>query len=240
MHPRDRRWIVAIIWLSILLCSRASQATSFAPPKRHSVSSPNGGFVLDVNPDTRINTLYSAADKRRPLWSFTGLVWLEPILVSNDGKVVVRVASPYVEDQDIAGTTAVEFLNRDGVVQSYTLSDLCPRPAKTSDVGVGPVGDFWRTWHTKVEQDGERIWLTTAEGYRGYRYEFRMSDGQVLDKRLVLAGVVVPRSLGTAAGFAILFSILLAFWCWRRRRRAQLVGLVPRPTLPLPPRRKGV
>ena len=79
---------------------------------------------------------------------------------------------------DLAGNVGITFWNRNGKFRTYPLKELCPDPPKTQDVGVGPIGDFWRTWYTDVWQEEDVIVLRTT---RGVGYRFRMSDGEIID-----------------------------------------------------------
>src|SRR5262249_27776749 len=130
-------------------------------------------FVLDVNPETETHTVYSAQDRTQPLWSFSAPVWQAPFFLSNDGAVVVKPGWRHVQVDDLTQATGVTFWNRQGKFRTYTLTELCPNPPKTQDVGVGPIGDFWRTWYTDADQDDETFILRTT---CDIEYRFRVSD----------------------------------------------------------------
>ena len=137
--------------LTVLLTASPALATSYVMPKRHDVFSRNRAYVLDVNPETEVHTVYDARDRTKPLWSFSKPVWHYPFLLSDDGTVVVTVAWKHVQAEDIKESGGVRFWNKDGPFRQYPLADLCPDPPRTQDVGIGPIGDFWRTWYTEVE-----------------------------------------------------------------------------------------
>jgi hypothetical protein len=170
------RLAILVLLLTVPPCG----ATTFARPTRHDVFSHNRAFVLDVNPATEVHTVYDVRDRSKPLWSFSEPAGIAPILLSDDGRVVATVDWMYVKAEDIADTTAVVFWNRDGQFRAYPLKELCPDPPKTQDVGVGPIGDFWRTWYTDVTDDGESLTISTT---RGMAYRFRFVDGILLERR---------------------------------------------------------
>jgi hypothetical protein len=222
--------------LVLLLTAAPAFATSYARPKRHDVLSPNGAFVLDVRPDTKVHTVYAFRDRSKPLWSFSCTVWHFPFLVSDDGRVVATVAWEHIPVQAIVGAKAVRFRNKDGEFRSHLLRDLCPDPPKTKEVGRGPIGDFWRTWYTKVQNDGDTFTIrTTCET----EYRFRYADGELVGSRPVGWRGLRPwvLAVGSALG---LVSVAVAFWCCRRGRQTigrcdtERHGLKP-PDQPLPP-----
>ncbi len=207
-----------------------SSAAGFSParPERRDIFSANRLFVLDADPKTGVNTVYAADDRATPLWSFPGTVWLADALVSNDGTIVAVVGWSFVRDDDLPAEGAVVFRNRDGVFRSYSVSDLCPHPLRTRDIGPGPVGNFWRTWQTGAWSDGERLVVRTTGGLD---YVFHLADGTVAVRRpnihiLSKWCVVVPAlALGaTAAG--VWGYPRLRRGGWPRVRRALSQGLL--------------
>jgi hypothetical protein len=165
--------------LVVLLTASPALATSYAQPVRHDVYSPNGAFVLDVNPETNTHTVFDARDRAAPLWSFSAGVWHNPFSLSNDGAVVARVGWEHVKVEDLPDPSAIIFWNRAGAFRRYSVAELCPDPPKTQDVDVGPIGDSWRTWYTKVDQDDETVTLRTT---RGGKLRFRTSDGEIIER----------------------------------------------------------
>src|SRR5262245_46234649 len=143
--------------ITLLLTASPCFATSYARPQRHEVYSHNLAFVLDVNPETEVHTVYDVRDRSKPLWSFSKPVWHFPFLLSNTGTVVATLAWKHVKVEEIGETMAVTFRNKDGVFRTHRLEDLCSSPPKTEDVGVGPIGDFWRTWYHDVTNNGESL-----------------------------------------------------------------------------------
>ena len=167
----------ALVACFVVLLFADSTASAFkpGPPQRHAVYSPNKAFVVDVDPDRKVNTVYAANDAR-PLWSFPGRIWLEKVCLSNDGTVAAIVAWTHVKEESLPEIEGVVFWDKDGAFKSYSVHELCPDPKRTEDLGSGPVGEFWRTWYTDSWADGERVWLRTTGGLD---YEFRLADGEI-------------------------------------------------------------
>lgn len=203
----------------VMLGSSSAQAFSPAKPRRHDVFSPNGAFVLDVDPGNETNTVYATADRSRPLWSFREHIWLAEVLVSNDGTVVAVLQWRYVREDDLREVGGIWFHNKGGIFKVHSVAELCPNPRRTSDVGPGPVGDFWRTWYTDVTNTGERFVLYTT-GW--YDYELRFSDGEVISKRWHW-NIRMPRIvrenpiLATLVGLYCLLLVVLGLVDLRRR-----------------------
>ena len=216
--------------LFVLLTTSPASATSFAPPQRHDVFSPNRLFVLDADPGKKLNTVYATSDRTKPLWSFPGVLWFCFPQISNDGTVVAIVGAGFVQAEDLKNATAIEFINKDGVFKSFTVAELCPHPPRTQDVGPGPIGYFWRTWHTGATSNGETVTVVTTGGWT---YEFRLSDGEMLERRLnpsaefqwwfwarVFCGLAV-----TLFVFAVIIRRRRQTTNWPRVRRALLWGV---------------
>jgi hypothetical protein len=119
------------------------------------VFSPNGAYVLDVDPVREVNTVYAAGDRTKPLWSFPEHLWLQSVLLSDDGETVVVLKSEFIKAESIKAADGVMLIKRDGEFRRYGVAELCPYPRRTVDVGIGPVGDFWRTWYSDVSNDGK-------------------------------------------------------------------------------------
>jgi hypothetical protein len=201
--------------LTLLLTASPVLATSYARPTRHDVFSRNRAFVLDVNPETRTHSVYDARDRSMPLWSFSCDVWHFPFLLSDDGQVAATVGWNHVREQDIAAANAVTFWNKVGEFQSHALRDMCPDPPRTQDVGVGPIGTFWRTWYTDVKDHGDSFTIRTTVGVA---YRFRYADGELVEcSRLGFSG------WWWVGGVTVVAVIGLALWRWRRRHSRQSV-----------------
>src|SRR5262245_25048614 len=103
----------------LLLSAPPAFAVKFVEPYRHDVFSRNRAYVLDVNPDTEIHTVYDVRDRTMPLWSFRKRVWHFPFLLSDDGAVVVTVAWEHLDVEDIGESVGVRFWNKGGQFRSY-------------------------------------------------------------------------------------------------------------------------
>jgi len=129
----------------LLLLLSAGPALGYKPasPVRHDVFSPNGAFVLDVDPAAKRLTVYATGNRQKPLWSFDRTVWQEQHILSDDGRTVGLVSWRFVQLDELSDGVCVEFWNRDGLLREYTFAELCPHPANFY-IESGPVGDFWR------------------------------------------------------------------------------------------------
>ena len=190
-------------------------ATSIADPERHDVFSPNGVYVLDINPETETHTIYRSSDRSAPLWSFSKPVWHYPFLVSNDGTVVVTLAWRYVPVDDLDAVDCIQFRNGKGVFRTYSFREICPAPARTSFVGLGPIGDFWRTWYTGLKQGGADFSVTTTDLYA---YRFDTSSGDLIERRIVWGNLLYKPSCWLIAAGTLVLAVLAAVTLLRRRR----------------------
>jgi len=87
----------------------------------------------------------------------------------------------YIQEID----KAVAFRSAEGIIRQYALSDLCSYPADTFYVG-GPIGDFWRTWYTDIEEGPKSFKLYTTGLYA---YEFSMKDGSIVKKAILYENI---------------------------------------------------
>jgi hypothetical protein len=199
----------------LLLVSPGLLATSYAPPRRHSVYSPNGSYFLDVDPRAETLTVYATADPKTPLWSFSSPIWHGPFYLSNDGRVAAGLAWVHVRVEDVEDAVAVQFWDRTGEFKSYAMADLCPRPRRPLPFAVGPIGGFWRVWYDQAEQVGDTLRVRTTDRYE---YLFSLKDG-TMTRRLVWS--VVLLRYWPYLSTALLLSLLL-FFLWRRARRRRM------------------
>jgi hypothetical protein len=190
-------------------------ATSYAPPERHDVFSKNHAFVLDVNPQTQVHTIYATETRDKPLWTFSEPVGHAPILLSDDGTVVATIAWKHIKEENIPVAAGVQFWNKDGLFRSYSLRELCSNPPRTQDVGLGPVGEFWHTWYREATDGGDRFWLRTTTGSV---FEFRFADGELINHRPVALNSVRRYWWLVAAASAVVVPSL-AFWLRRRKTK---------------------
>lgn len=198
---------------ALLACPAVAPATKFVEPKRRDVFSRNGAFVLDVDPQSERHTVYAVRDRTKPLWSFSLPVWHFPLLLSDDGTVVAVVSWRYVQAEDIADSPGVGFWNKQGMFRGYSLVELCSWPRRTWD--DGPIGSFWRTWYTEVNDEGNSFTLRTT---RGMQYRFRYSDGEIVARR---RSQWLHWEEWLVVGALALVVLTCALW-WRRRRHRSI------------------
>ena len=166
---------VLLILSMAVACAQRAHATSYAPPTRRDVFSPNGMFVLDVNPEVSTQSVYRVEDKSKPIWTFEHGVSWQRFFLSNDGLVVCQVAWENVRIQQY-DSPAVSFIGRGGSFQSYTYRELCPRPYTTEE-DFGPIGDFWRVWLHRTAQAGSSVDVRTVDGNL---YQFEITTGRMV------------------------------------------------------------
>ncbi len=171
-----RAAIVFLILVVTLALQFASHATKYAEPKSETIKSANGKYTLITNPETKIHKAYSSDDLKTHLWSFELKIWHFPIYLSNDGKSVCHLAWEHVKVDDLK-QDCVTFRNANGVFKSYPFSEICADPPKTQDVGIGPIGDFWRTWYHEAKSDSETVTVKTT---RDKTFTFSIKDGKII------------------------------------------------------------
>jgi hypothetical protein len=214
--------------LLCLLALPTGEALAYKPnlPRRHDLLSPNHQFVADVDPSAKRFTrctIYSTANRRRPLWSLErGPVGFGDYYLSNDGKVLAYVHWRYVMKEDLPDDTAIEFWNETGRFKAYTVGEVCPRPARARDDGPlgGPMGEPWRDWHRGAESDGDQLRVRTTDGYES---AFSLADGSMLSRRRVTLWAWMPvilAAVGLSAA-VVAFAYLLRRW-WRARNLAPI------------------
>jgi hypothetical protein len=220
------------MWRAIIvlvLLPSIGEATSFAKPKRHDVLSPNRQFVLDVNPLTHKHTVYSVTDRNTPLWSFIKPVSLEPLLLSNDGLVVVWLHWKFVGENTLANSNCIEFWNKDGLFRAHPFAELCSDPARTWMSGGGPLGLGWRTWYTKLDQDADAIVVRTTDLHE---YTLLLPAGEVTDTRLVIGNIIYKPVLYVAFVSGAILLVLVVWYerHWRRNQVKTRASVEPRGT----------
>ncbi len=199
-----------------MFCAAELQAFKPARPKRHDVLSPNRKFVLDANPASKEQRVYTSKDRSKELWSFTEEIWQETFYVADDGESVAVVYWGYCRVEH-AGP-AVRIVGIHGTLFSYSTTQLCRVPYTTEQV-IGPVGDFWRRWLYRSWQEGSDLLLTTVDGHE---YRFSLATGRVVGHRLVDP---MPMNEGYIAWqniklvFAVLVSGAIAATLWFVRKR---------------------
>jgi hypothetical protein len=153
-----------IIVLSLFYLSFFAEATSYAPPKREEIHSPSQKYLLVIDPATKKHVVSLTSTPNTEIWSFSLPVWHSPVLLSNDGQTVAVIAWRHVQEGALAKGDCVTFYRSDGSKIGIPFGEVYPNPPKTSDVGIGPIGDFWHTWYHSVEQDGDIFSIATTNG----------------------------------------------------------------------------
>ena len=134
----------------LILCMSFSLfATSYVEPKRREVFSFNKKFSIVIDPATQTHKVFQADDKSKVLWSFQKAVWHYPFVVSNDSSTVATVAWRHIQSP-VTNSPAIQFWKNGKIWKTHTFKRVFPNPPKTQDVGVGPIGDAWRTWYTDI------------------------------------------------------------------------------------------
>jgi hypothetical protein len=229
-----RRITVGILTLALCIfgffgTANECSATKFAQPKRKDVFSPNGHFVLDVDPNKDSVTVYAVEDRKAPLWSFSERLWHTPFFVSNDGDVIVKVAWQFVQQDELGRSNCIEFRSRDGLFRAYTFAEVCHNPAKTNN--DGPIGEFWRTWYrdpaSSLRQSGDALFLSTTDGMT---HRFSLRTGALLSSRPTIIDMLVPSSrAGVIFCIICLGLLLVTVWIFgvRHRKRRSVAAAHP-------------
>jgi hypothetical protein len=204
-----RSAFLALCFLSLI--TSLGRAYSVARPERQEVRAPNGQFVLDVNPQTEIHTVYATKYRNSPLWSFTSPIWLGPIFLSDDGKVVAILAWEHVRAEDLDRKPCTRFWNEAGPLRSYSFAEICPNPRSRPFWEIGPIGPDWRVWCGDVRQDGDNLLVPTTDLYE---YTFSLKDGAITNRAIIWTNVLRKAMIPAA----ILALAAFTFWIVRRRR----------------------
>jgi hypothetical protein len=212
-----RRFPCRLVILVALLTASLAFATKIPPPERHSIYSRNRRFLVDVDPQTGLHGVYDLQDPTKRSWSAASGDAAYPGFVSEDGEVVVAVASEYVRE-DKLGTVGIWFWNRHGEFRSYRINELCPDPPKVERRWHD---DTWRAWYNRVTDHGDSFTIHTT---RGVEYRFRFADGEIVDRVDDYWGLkICGLSCAGALAFLTSFYVGVGQWSrWRMRRRRQL------------------
>jgi len=136
----------------------SAMATSYAPPQDKEVKSANGKYTLKITAKTGEHRVFVG---NKELWSFKRDVWHHETFLSNDGAHVVWVAWRHVKDESTAKGEAIAAYSAEGKVVSKTY-DQVSKPRARGGREIGPIGDFWRLWRGKVEQEGNAVTIAVA------------------------------------------------------------------------------
>jgi hypothetical protein len=89
-------------------------ATSYAPPQERVVKSPNGLFLLRIQPNGGRHEIVAAKNPKQVIWSFDRNVWHDEYFVSDDGAHVAWIAWEFVRTDEYKNN-AVEIWDKDGI-----------------------------------------------------------------------------------------------------------------------------
>jgi hypothetical protein len=155
------------------------------PLPRQEVYSKNGTFVLLVNPDVERNTIFSTADRTRPLWSFPGVLKTDVrrILLSDSGSVVALISNGEGNADDPSRVEGVRLIDRDGKTRSYGVSEFVENPEFA--YGCGPTS---LRWFDAAEDYGDHFVIRTSDGKE---YAIDYATGRRLSRWYRIAAVAV-------------------------------------------------
>lgn len=206
--------VIKILLLS-LISSLPAGATSYGKPKRQLIYSPNGEFVLAVNPETERHIIKAASEPETEIWSFSRRVWHFPFFLSNDGQTAAVVEWRHVRKESLAERDCVTFYQADGSEKGIPFEDVYPSPPRTSLVTIGPAGYFWRTWYHDVEKNGDLFTIATTGGGSA---TFDLNERALVKKSWI--GYRKPMNLLT--GICVIVLTMVAFGIRGRRLRKRL------------------
>jgi hypothetical protein len=130
-------------------------ATSYAPPTEKEIHSENRNFLLHVNPETSIHTIYDITQQKRQIWSFKRDVWHDRYFINNRGTLVVWLSWKFCRVDDLDNPCIIVY-NTDGTLFEYSYREVS-KPRKYNKGEVGPIGNFWRIWYEEISYKDETI-----------------------------------------------------------------------------------
>lgn len=198
------RYVRGLVVLLLVGLVGLAGATSYAPPEKHDVRSPDGLFVLHVDPTAGRLTVARAGDAA-PAWSLERKIGFERYFLAQGGARIAVVTWKFVH-VDKLDEPALEILDAGGRVTFWSVEDLIAQPPTIR--GVGPIGGFWRQWLASAHQEGDELVVDTTGLHR---YRFAISSAQLLTTELRPMGVAL-----VAAGYGMLVLVALLLW-WTRR-----------------------
>lgn len=151
-------------------------ATSYAPPERQVIQSPDGRFELIVDPKSKIHSVRSTKT-RKTLWDFKRTVWHDSWFVSPDGRRVVVVRWRFCKTDEL-DAPAVEIYHQGRLERTFSYRTIS-KPRRLRFNEVGPIGSFWRVWRADTWQKGSRVYIETAG--RGVR-QIDTTDGKLINR----------------------------------------------------------
>lgn len=213
---------VRVALVVLLVGVRIAAATSYGPPEKHDVRSPDGAHVLHVDPKEQRLTVASTSDPTTPLWSLPRRIQFEQYFLAPGGQRIAVVAWGFVQVEHL-DDPGVEILGISGRVAAYSVRSLVAQPPTIR--GVGPMGPFWRDWLASTSQDGAQLVVET-NGLHRYTFDL------VAEPRAP-ASELRP---GAVAMLAFAYGLLCAavgLILWTRRARRSVEWPVERRRLSL-------
>jgi len=159
--PSNAATLICCFTVAVILAG-GLHAFSPARPKPQDVFSPNGKFVLALDPDRATQPVFAASDRSEALWVLAMQPWLGEYYLSDDAKVVAVVAWEFVKEENLA-KDGITFYGPHGRILGFSIDQLCHDPYTTRQV-IGPVGDFWRRWLWKERAEGGDVIVHTVDG----------------------------------------------------------------------------
>lgn len=105
-------------------------------------------------------------------WSFYWKVWHDTWAIDDNGKIVIWIAWKYLHEEDIE-RPCVAIFDWKGIKRIYSYQDISiPRKYKPDE--MGPIGDFWRIWHTAIIVKNEAVIIQMDTGSD---MEITLTDG---------------------------------------------------------------
>lgn len=147
------RFLLAVLFVALgLVTTPPAPATSYGPPSPSKHSSPNGKYVLKVDPEKDTHTIYRG---RKRLWSFRYDVWYYDYFISDDGQRVACVKWEYIS-LHFLDDPVVTIHGPKGVIAEYKCKELSkPRRYPKGDEAGRPIGQ--RLWRDKAWQEGDEV-----------------------------------------------------------------------------------
>jgi len=139
----------------ILAVATSAFATSFVPPQKRDVYSPNKEYFVRVDPQRNKLTVYRTTSPKRALWSIERPIWLEEYFISDSGSAVVFVAWEFVRTDQLNEPALIVYTS-EGIALSKTYKEIS-KPRRIALNEVGPIGSFWRIWKEKNIQTPDSV-----------------------------------------------------------------------------------
>lgn len=136
VRPKTMRSIL-ILAFGLVTVTTPLFGTSFAPPQKHAIHSPNRSVFAWVDPSRNRITVHQTASPRKTLWSIKRSTWPGTFFVSDSGGAVVFVAWKFVRTDQLDEPALIVYTSEE-ISFSKSYRDLSkPRRLALSEVGPG-------------------------------------------------------------------------------------------------------